>query len=317
MDKIICFIVFSFSINFIGWSQTVNIKGHAFNSTTNYKNNNISVSINDTLHKLLNHEDEIKLRQFIDIKTNWKKYWSGTNSKGKFRIKADINDSITFRSSKHYKKSFLVSDLMKLDSIKIILKSLPCEDAPCDYKSTLIVVKGKKISYEEGNYNYCNHISMDSEWAASYKIDSLIYGDYDKQNIDFKVSVHASYPTFQNYTDVILYINNSCNKYTLTRGGYDIIYKTRNGKWATKYSAFYLNHIPENLRPQPQPIDFLQPVVIEFHESWDDNYISERWYEPYYTINGRSAIANYGFYLGDAVKIRLAYLNEFYNIVPD
>ena len=317
MNRYFFILLFYLSLNIVCYGQNIIVKGSVFQSESIALKRDIRLSLNDTLANLIKNNDEKTLKKFYKKKSNWKKYIITPNKNGQFKIKAGLKDSITFRANQHYTKKFSVSDLIKLDSIHIRLDAKPCDDDPCNEKSKLIILKGQKVKFEKGNYNYCNTISMNSEWAASYSIDFLIYGDYENEMIDFKVSVHARQPSVQKSKNVVLYINNSCGKFVLTRNGYDPVFKTKNGKWATNYQSFYLSKIPEKLRPKPEKIEFIEPVIINFHESWDENYISERWFEPYYTIQGRTAIANYGFYLEDAVKIRLAYLNKFYETLSD
>jgi len=314
MNKLFSILLVIFSINLDINCQTVKIEGTAFNTYKTRKDKRVGIVVNDTLNTLLKKGNEETLKDFANNKSNWKKYITRTNRRGKFKIYADIKDSISFVSSKHTKKSFLVDDLLKLDNINVNLKLINCDDYKCKLKPKLLIVSGQKVSFEPKEYNHCTSNSLNSEWSAEYSVDSLFYGNYKNTKINFKVSLHAAKPSVQKYENVILYIYNSCDRYSLLRGGYDAIYRTKNGEFATTYSTFFLNKIPEKLRPKPKKINFIEPVIIKFHKNWDDDYISKRWYEPYYTIKDRTAIANYGFYIEDVIKIKSFYLKEQYNL---
>lgn len=313
MNKFILLFVLLFFSYSNSYCQTFEIEGFAFNTFSSKKRKRVSIVVNDTLLKLLKKGNEKKLKIFTNDKSNWKKYLTSTNRKGKFKIKANIKDSLIFKSNRHKRKSFLVSDLIKLDKINIELELINCDDYKCKSKPKLLIVTGQKISFETKEYNYCTSNTWNSEWSAEYRIDTLLHGNYSKKSINYEVSLHASRPSVQKYTNVILYLKNLCDKYYMHRGGFDAIYKTKNGKWATTYSGYFLSKMTEDNKPKPVKLDFIEPVIINFHESWDDEYISKRWFEPYYTVNDRKAIANYGFYLEDAVKIKKAYFDEFYD----
>ncbi|OIQ22826.1 hypothetical protein [Lacinutrix sp. MedPE-SW] len=293
------------------YSQEVTIEGYAFNTFASKKDRKVSVTINDTINKLLEAENYEALREFGENKTNWKKYTTTTNRKGKFKIKAKLNDSLTFTSKKHKTQHYLVSDLFKNEEIKISLKRIDCNDYKCNEEPKLLIFSGSKIDLKKAKYNYCTSNLMNSEWIAKYTVDSLHHGDYTDKNITFLISLHASTPSFKENENRLVYLYNFCNNYKDIKIS-DPIYKTKNGNWATNYSNFFLNKIPKELRPEPTKIDFLEPVVINFHESWDEEYISKRWYEPFYTIKGRTAIANYGFYIEEAIKIKLAFMKKYY-----
>jgi len=294
---------FIFSTNIL-LGQIVEIKGFAFSSSENQR---VNVQINDTINKLIRLDKIDLLSNFS--KNQFKKLITQTNRRGKFKIKAHLDDSLSFRAHLDLKKTYAVSDLINKDTVSIQLEKKTCWNE-CKENVELIIIRGRKLNFKKSRYDDCEYGSINSNWEAIYSVDSILQGNYNNDTIKFKVSVHARQPTVQNYDNVILYIYKKCDLYTMLRNGFDPIYKTKTKKWAGIYTNGYLSKIPLDIRPKAKHLDFNTPVEIKFHKSWDDDYISNRWYEPYYSVKDRKAIANYGFYVNDLINIRIAYINS-------
>lgn len=283
-----------------GCSQKVIINGNV--SAEQFKEH--SVVINDTFTKADNSADWLTkdIRKLLSGK-----YHTTADRKGKFSIRAKRTDSLAFYSPGYKKQSYLVNDLAKKDTVLISLEKYPCDTVKCKEKPKYFIVAASKISTRGLHMEICPEIlDTGSPYEAKYQVFNAGLPDsYTDENIKFRISV-GHYPEVFNYKDVVLFLSESCGKINSFRGEFIGIYKTVDGRWATAYQIY-----AKSLTSVP--IAFEQPVTFTVEDK-DDEYINKYYPSPYYRIEGKKAIALYGYYLPDIVQARKASIQENYNI---
>ena len=168
--------------------------------------------------------------------------------------------------------------------------------------NTLFAFVGEKISLDTLPYE--EH-SMDEGFLAKYKILQRVYGDYAADTIEFRVYDHYGIPPFSKYKNVLLYVSKSSKGYYYhEKYQYNDVYKTKDGKWAGPYSYSAYSEGVDSSEIKPEPINFVEAVI-----KTREKYIGRRGFkiiykEPYYKLNGDTAVAVYGNYIEDLFKLK-------------
>lgn len=110
----VMFFAFAFSAN----SQQMTVEGLATDSSNGF--NSIEIVVNDTLSKLMANPKENRSK-YLRIYQN-PKYVVRTDSTGRFRIKAQLSDTLHFKSYKHISQALTVKELLRRKQVKIVLK---------------------------------------------------------------------------------------------------------------------------------------------------------------------------------------------------
>lgn len=302
MKKIILIVLLFFSA--ISFGQKVTVKGIAIDTTKN--RNRVQVVLNDTLSKFFS-ADLPNYRASTEIIYN-KDLVVRADEKGFFKIKAYPTDSLIFTSWQHIRESYLVSDLIKRDSIHIQLKPKVCtEYIPCKEKPRMLYAFiGKKINVEPADYiYYCNIISMDSKYDAEYKILENLYGNYPKDTISFVSYDHASIRRYDDYENVLIYVADYCGKLIHVKYQYHDLYKTSDGKWASPYNPYNYRKIDSTFHIKPRKIEFKKPIEFEFKEE-NLELVKEKYPEPYYEIKNGKIKVLYGNYPNELFELKKA-----------
>jgi hypothetical protein len=298
----ILLISFSLLLTLNCFAQKIVVEGTVFDTTKG--RNWVTVILNDTIHKL-----------FADTSHKFEDYdklWMDTNYvvkaivKGKFKIKANKSDSLFFQSFRHIKKSYLVADLLKMDTININLEPQVCETyVECkDSMPRHFIFIGEKISvdYAKRKY-YCNVISMDSKFNAKYKIVENIYGNYKKDTIHFVAYDHYGRPAFGNYQYVILFVTQYCNEYIHQKYQFYNVYKTFDNKWAAPYQTFDYSKLDTLSKIKPIKITFKNRVEFDISTA-SKEWVEKSYPSPYYKIENGKAIAIYGNYVSELLELK-------------
>ncbi len=186
-------------------SQKITIKGYAFaEKKLNYA---VSVFVNDTLYKSLKNNSGFSL---ISLK---KSRVIGTSSKkGKFKVKAGINDSIYFKSLNHITQVHAVRDLYKKKS-NILLKEKECiEYEECNELIQNIKLKGKliKVIIPEQPY-YCNSINFYTKYNITFQVLESKLGFSTNDIVILNYYSHNGKPNISN-EDVEFYFEQKCDE---------------------------------------------------------------------------------------------------------
>ncbi|SEA03069.1 hypothetical protein SAMN05443667_101671 [Flavobacterium gillisiae] len=306
MKKKYFLLLFSFSI--ICSAQDTKIEGIV--SFAKKGNNYVSVQVNDTLKKF---RDKAKLTKKWDSYpelTKNKRYVTHTDSTGFFSISAKPTDSLFFSSLTYVTQKFAVSDLIKSKEINILLEPEPCipyVECKQEKPSKFYIFIGKKIDikYEKGP-NYCDVIFLhgfNGEFKSEYKIEKNIYGNYQKDTINFAAIDEYGIPNFSKYENVLLFVGEYCGQLYHLKYQYFDLYKVKNGKWASPGNPYkYDKNVKEKI---------IQARKIKFDDSvWFDitkltpNQIETEYPSEYYKITNNKAIPIRGTYVDDLVIIK-------------
>ncbi len=301
-------------ISFTTYSQEkVIISGTAFDSTN--RGLSVHIVLNDTL-RMFSNSSEWDEYQKLSMDTN---FVVSTKADGKFRISAKKTDSLFFQSFRHIPQVYAIADLLKMKSINIRLEPQACIPyVRCNdtLPSNVYVFVGQKIKvdYEEEPY-YCNRYLLDSRFKAEYKIVKQLAGSFPKDTIVFTVFDHYGTPPFSKYNNVLLFVNEYCNKLYHEKYQYFDLYKTTKGKWASPGDPYkYDEHHRKNIKAKK--IKFADSVwfpIRGLHEA----IIKRKFPAPYYKIEGQRAIPVMGTYLDDLVTIKKKGILKARNILMD
>lgn len=272
------------------------------------------VSVNDTIRKLTKNGTYTR-KQFDRLYSN-KNYIVQTDPQQRFSIKAKKSDSLYFTSRNHIAKAYLVNDLLKPGDIKIELDPIPCDTVKCREKPKLYAVIAQKTSLKRQPSETCpGTVILDSKFEAEYKILESVYGGYTSETIKFTVWDHYGTPAFADYPTVLLLIGDHCGKLVHVKYQFANLYKTSDGRWATPYQAWDYEK-SGNTSIQPEIIDFANPVEFDLSDA-SDEWISNMYPEPYYSIRDGKAIAIYGNYVSDILELKKQLIFRNYKIFDE
>jgi hypothetical protein len=295
----------SFLISFTCYSQKyVEIRGIAKDTTKN--RSFVQIAVNDTLSKLLNSLGKNKKwNDYQSIKKN-KNLYTTADSTGIFNIKAKLKDSISFYSSRYYKQTYSVPDLLKMNPLEIKLVPEPCIPfIPCQQISptNYYVFIGEKIDLKSvASPYYCDVIPLDSGFRANYKIMKSINGNFPEENISFLVYDHYGTPKFSKYKNVMLFVVEVCGKLVHMKYQFFDVYKTKNGEWATPGNPFSYDEFVKRNLMQPEKIEFGQNAYVNISKL-QKSEILEKYPKEYYKIIGKKAIPLKGTYIKNMSKV--------------
>lgn len=298
---ILFFLLFSLKTT----AQKITISGTAFDTTNG--RSWVRIILNDTIRRFIGTKETKEI--------NWDTYrkiikdttlFAFAKKDGKFKIAAQITDSLFFQSDISIQQAYAVADLLKMDSIKIRLEPkvcipyVPCTDPT---PSNVYVFIGEKVqvSDEEQPY-YCNFYSMDMTYQAEYKILNNVVGKFPKDTIKFTVYDHYGTPAFSNYKNVLLFVSEYCGRLLHEKYQFFDLYKTVDGKWASPGDPYkYDNYHRKNLTATKMQF----PDTVRFDISkLKQATIQELYPSPFYTIEGQYAIPIMGSYVEDLIAVK-------------
>lgn len=172
-------------------------------------------------------------------------------------------------------------------------------------KDSLYVFVGKKIELVKFEIPHkTSEIILDEGFKAKYQIIKNVYGNYNKDTIEFEVFDHYGIPAFSKYDYVLLFVGNYNGKLYNEKYLYFDVYKTKNGRWASSYklNEYIFN---KNATLKPEPIDFSDEVSykLDLNKNNKDR-IKKMFAPPYYKIVGDKAIAVWGNYVEQLFELK-------------
>lgn len=172
-------------------------------------------------------------------------------------------------------------------------------------KDSLYVFIGKKIEIVGIKQRIdSNEVSFNAVFKAKYKIIQNVYGNYAKDTIEFEVYDHYGIPAFSKYDYVLLFVSNYNGKLYHEKYQYFDVYKTKNGRWASSYSAGDYNHIyNKNTTVKPELIDFVDEVFYKIN-SRNTEEIEQHFPSPYYKVVDDKAIVIWGNYVEQLFELK-------------
>ncbi|SET03214.1 hypothetical protein [Hymenobacter actinosclerus] len=295
-------------------AQSVVLRGTA----TATGGRSVQIEVNDTLRKIWQaipdqpvfsqHQKELAdqaLKQIQTIITTGR-YVLATDSAGQFSLTVRLRDSVQFSAYRHFPQRFAVRDLQSQPQIRIQLVPQPCKEyMPCqeDAPATFVFIGRKvRVNRAEQPY-YCNRISMDSKFVGRYQVLSNVSGLLPDSVLEFTAYDHYGWPGFSRYETVLLFVSRYCGEYVQQKYMYYPLYKTIDGRWASPVMASDLKHPMAKKAPKPHKIAFAAPVEIDI-ANFDAEWVKEQYPAPYYRIASGKAIAEYGNFVDELVKIQ-------------
>lgn len=140
---------------------------------------------------------------------------------------------------------------------------------------------------------------------AKYLVLQRIYGNYDKDTIEFEAYDHHWRFEFAKFKNALLYISEHKGKLYQEKYMYDPLFKTKDGRWAGPYSEDYGHSYNKNTTVKPEKIDFIEEVSFPTRfKSADGEEHKIAYDEPYFKIVGDRAIAVYGNFVPELFKLK-------------
>ena len=168
--------------------------------------------------------------------------------------------------------------------------------------NTLFVFVGEKINVTPIPYKPG---AFENGIKAKYKILQNIYGNYNKDVIDFEAYDHYGTPKFTKYKTVLLFVSKYNGKFYQEKYMFDPLAKTKDGRWAGPYSGEYEHPYNKHTTVKPQQVDFIEEISFPTKVKNDDGKEFILTYpEPYFQTVGDKAIAIYGNYIEELFKHR-------------
>lgn len=202
---------------------------------------------------------------------------------------------------------------MKHSLLLIILFVLSCITIKAQIrKDSLYVFVGEKIKIEEIPYKIDTlpdgrvEIPMDAGFNCEYRIIENIHGNYPSDTIKFRAYDHYGIPGFSKYEYVILFISlESDGELYHEKYQYFNLYKAKNGKWASPYSAYDYNHsyLKDETDIRPERIKFDSSVSYDISKMKDSDI--KYWFpNKYYSIKNGKAYPKYGNYIPELFELK-------------
>lgn len=172
-------------------------------------------------------------------------------------------------------------------------------------KDSLYVFVGKKIEVVGFKQKLdSNEIPFDAAFKAKYVVIQNLYGNYNKDTIEFEAYDHYGKPAFSHYDYVLLFVSNYNGKLYHEKYQYFDVYKTKNGRWASGYKAGDYGHsYNKNTTVKPERIDFVEEVSYKI-KSRNKEEIETIFPSPYYKIENDKAIVVWGNYIEQLFELK-------------
>lgn len=140
---------------------------------------------------------------------------------------------------------------------------------------------------------------MFNQWfKVRYKVLESIYGDFQKQKIEFTVADHFGVPAFSNYDHVLLFVRLYGNRFHHVKYRFCDLYKTKDGRWASPYdSHLYSRSWNNHSEARPEKIEFCEEVFYTISPDLSPEEIREYFPTPFFRLEENRAYAVYGNYL--------------------
>lgn len=167
----------------------------------------------------------------------------------------------------------------------------------------LFVFVGEKIEVEPYKpQTEKDEILMDSVFKAKYRIIQKVFGNYDKDIIEFEVYDHYGTPPFSKYKNVLLFVSEYKGKLYHEKYQYFDVYRTKDGSWAScgdpyKFDDYHRRNI------QAVKLEFDEPLIFNLKD-YEKEFNKEVFKSPYFGINGDKAECLMGAFVTDLFTVK-------------
>jgi hypothetical protein len=171
-----------------------------------------------------------------------------------------------------------------------------------EQQNRLFVFVGEKIELKRLTKNVDD---FNAAAKAKYKIVQRIYGNYEKDTIEFMAYDHYGRFGFSDHRHVLLYVSEDSGNYYHEKYQYDDVYMTKSGRWAGSYSNEYSHSYNKDTRVKPEKIEFLEELSYTVDPDIEKKVNPEYYFpQPYFQRKGNRAIAVYGNYVEELFQLR-------------
>ncbi|ALN82178.1 hypothetical protein LA76x_4062 [Lysobacter antibioticus] len=99
-------------------------------------------------------------------------------------------------------------------------------------QENLIVFVGEKLSVEQFEpVREKNVILMDAVFKARYRVEQLVYGEYDGETIEFEAYDHYGVPPFSGFPHALLFVSRDGNRFYHQKYQFYPVFHTASGAW--------------------------------------------------------------------------------------
>lgn len=174
-------------------------------------------------------------------------------------------------------------------------------------KNKLFVFVGEKIEVEpfepeieEGE------VLVDASFRAKYRVIQNIYGDYDKETIEFEAYDHYGIPPFAKYENVLLFVSEFEGKLYHVKYQYFDVYKTKNGKWASCGDPYRFDNYHRK-KIKAVKLEFDEPLIFspsDYKKDYRPDFAKEFFKSPYFKVTENKAVCLMGAYAEDLFIVK-------------
>ena len=165
----------------------------------------------------------------------------------------------------------------------------------------LFVFVGEKIQVEPIPLKE-SEISMDAEFKAKYRVVQKVYGNYDKDIIEFTAFDHYGTPPFSKYKNVLLFVSEYEGKLYHEKYQYFDVYKTKDGRWASCGDPYRFDDYHRKEFKHAR-LEFNEPLLFDLNED-NDKYVKAVFKEPYFKVTGDKAECLMGAFVEDLFTVK-------------
>ncbi len=147
-------------------------------------------------------------------------------------------------------------------------------------------------------------LKLDNRYRAKYKILQVINGSFRQDTITFTAYDHYGEPAFSKFKTVLLFVSPHKGELYHEKYQYFDLYLTADNKWASPYSRRYTNdYYKDKVTIRPEKILFKEEVSAPISHLSEDQR-KTLFPKPYFDIKNGNAIAIYGNYVDDLIKLQ-------------
>lgn len=165
------------------------------------------------------------------------------------------------------------------------------------------VFVGEKIQVESFEPKLeSSEILMNAAFKAKYKVIQNVFGNYNKDVIEFEVYDHYGKPPFSKYQNVLLFVSEYGGKLYHEKYQYFDVYKTKDGKWASCGDPYrFDNYHRKNIKTVN--LEFDKPLIFNLND-YNKEFGRVFFKQPYFRVVGNQAECVQGLYVDGLFTVK-------------
>ena len=176
-------------------------------------------------------------------------------------------------------------------------------------ENELLILIGEKIEIKKlpDDKEDCSATHCYDKFAGRYKVIKKICGNYNKDEITFLIDGYYDKPDFAEYKNCLFYLSrkrNSNDTFALLIDQFEDVYRTKDGEWAGPFNSMnYWEYDSTKVNIKPRRIEYAEDVTYNV-KGISRKRLNQHFPSPYFTINNKIAIAEYGNYVEELVQMK-------------